>query len=302
MGKNKIIRLTESDLHNAIKESINRVLLREYMSVSDEVNKLSAELFKLIVERMTRVSPDEWEFIDDYGEEYAEVEIDIKGTQLEGYADKVICRGLAYYRKYIKLNTLQENCPPIYDNYFDVDENDGTRTLLFSVFIEKYEWDDELCDIDESEKKRLYSIIQHELLHAFQYSKNHREEDEVYKTAIDFSKHSFDSTIGQVKNLYYFFELAETNARFQEIYQELKQNGGNLEQSKTYIFTQHYVGKFESFLRRDVEIMDYLVSHAFNNLISTNKFIAHCKKGIKKWNSGLRKIITRIKIENEQPN
>lgn len=301
MGKNKIIRLTESDLHNAIKESINRVLLREYMSVSDDVNKLSAELFKLIVERMTKISPDEWEFIDGYDEEYAEVEIDIKGTPLEEYTDKVICHGLAYYRKYTNLSTLQQNSPPIYENYFEVDDNDDTRTLVFSLFIEKNEWDDELCNIDESEKKIIYNKIQHELLHAFQYSKNHREEDKVYNAAIDFSKYSLGSTIGQVKFLYYFFELGEINARFQEIYQELKQNGGDLERTNVYQFVQRSISKFESFLR-NVGAMDYLVSHAFNNLISTNKFIAHCKKGIKKWNSGLRRIITRIKIENEQPN
>lgn len=166
----------------------------------------------------------------------------------------------------------------------------------------------------------LMSTIRHEVEHAYQAHKaggmniskaytmstNKTDWDTDKDTSIPLLKY-------YIKNCYYAFDFYEIDARIQEIWYEIDNGTGILEDSESYQFMKKACEGYEWVIRMLYPKEDFLVSfyererNMFPQLVKSelglnapSQWLNYCKRGIKRYRGELRRLMGRYAHVNNK--
>lgn len=154
------------------------------------------------------------------------------------------------------------------------------------------------------------SAINHELKHAYQNFKRggKRISDDIYDSSLS---HKGDSETNILKSLgvsvadirytYYAFDLDEVDAHLQEIYIYVTRKQGSLMSSSAYRFITEAKKVYEKIYKYyTTSRYGYAIKGIFRMIYGSDvldKYLAHCQKGIRRFDEHLRRIVGRIHDE-----
>lgn len=300
--------------YDLLIENTVRQVLMEYSGVSDEVTDMSSEIMSLIINTSKKI---EWEFDNRSSMNLKSFYLDLRDTKVSNIMPNVVV--------YVELYGYDSSS----NTFFEVKELLDSKGRLKWAYSSKYNrislnmpfpFDGNL---DENSYSYILSSINHEVKHAYQANKGKDlSPNDFYMNSIT-KKYNLDVDVNDrnklfetlikyhIKDAYYMLDIDEVNAFLQELYIELKQFG-DLNQCKTYNKMKEAINGYRQFVKHVAipinsiqkdfyneftERFDDILKNELGNGITTQQMIRHCEKGIKLFNSGLRRIIARYNQE-----
>ncbi len=290
---------------STIDKVVRRVIL-EYGGVSDEVIRISREIYQLIVSQHRGHS---WLDIGD-GEHFKRFNLYLDGTEADGLISEVRVKLFAYDPSEMTFN----------DKYQQLVKR-GLVKLSFSttanainLFI-PYPVNDQM---DQEGKTYLMSCINHEVKHCLQHNRRGgwTNVSDTYVKSLSSSPIEDNNTTmflmkSLIRRMYYIFDPDEIDARLQEIYIELRETG-TLSKCKAYDDVKTCIEGY-AWINRAVRSTDAWDSKYFKEARSAfpevlkemlgegmtpGQFFSYCTRGIRKFREQLRRIIGRYDSEN----
>lgn len=303
------MNISETRLRNIIRESIDKYLERnvimESMGVSDEVDQMAKYICDRVIKDMSQITPE-----NDNGWTICQNPQSIKKT----------FRANKYISKLLDKFTVTAYCVGKSGDEYDLnnvveprfyESMKGKRILEFPLFVF---YENGHYHMSDGEKHWGWEVLSHELNHALQSNRGGLKLNNIYKNlnfVFDPNNKAYGLISNAIQRAYYYFTPFEVDANIQGLYRELYYNNGVLEKCETYLYYKGALEDYNKVLEYRKEVgyneAQNMLLRCMNNRMgnySFNKFIQHCRKGIKRWESGIRRVMRRYQIENnnEQPN
>ena len=298
---------------NNLIENVVRKVILEYSGVSDEIMDISQEILSLIFKTEKYC---DWKMSSITGDYYKRFSLPIKGTKTSSIVNDVLIKLFYYNPKNMDFNMAKE----VYTETGDMNLSFSPSREAIKLYI-PFPGNGVM---DNDGVNYLISSINHEVKHAYQhrmrggttiplaYSKS------VTPMANDDEKNLKLYVMRQdIKNLYYVFDKDEIDARLQEVYLELVNNGGDLNKCRTYNRMLREKKRYEwlkyevlfpkdsfdvKYYKNERKVFKKELENMLGNEITPKQFFYHCESGIKRFNEHVRRIIGRYKREYETSN
>lgn len=296
---------------NRLIENIVRQVILEYSGVSDEIMDISQEILSLIFQEEKN---HDWKMSQVTGDYYKRFSLPIEGTEISKIVNEVLIK-LFYY------NPKQMNFEMAKEVYAET----GDLKLAFSPArngIKLYIPFPEDGQMDKQGVQYLLSCINHEVKHAYQSRKrggtiiNNAYMNSV-KPMPDIDEKNLVIRVmrNDIRNLYYVFDKDEIDARLQEIYIQLMDNGGNLSKCDSYERMEHQEKRYNwlknellfppkdsfdmKYYKKEREMFKMELERMLGDEITEKEFFQHCESGIRRFREHLRRIVGRYRNEHE---
>lgn len=299
---------------NRIISETTKKVLNEYLGVSDEIMGISEEIFNTLISQMgnepwhlsdTFVNPDgsdgyvKWMFLNIEGTKASRI---IKNVyvKLYGFDDRKYT-SKEYETFLLKKGLLKISYSPSYK---------AIKLIMGFPLSGR---------LDSYSKNNLMTSLNHEVKHAFQDNKKGGIEiSNAYLNSLRTTDFDADepTTIKlmryNIKDCYYVLDVSEIDARLQEIYIELYQNGGQLNECESYKRVLDAINNYkwlfnilkpkddfdDRYYQKEREAFQQTLDDELGGGITINMFMRYCERGIKRFNERFRRIITRYREEN----
>ena len=283
-----------------IENVVCKVIL-EYSGISDEVLDISNEILQMVFNQNRNF---EWKYSMTVGEYYKKFTLDLEGTKADGLIDEVLVKFFPYDSG--KMTFMQAK---------EAYAGKGYMSLAFSprynrikLFI-PWPYDG---NVDKQGVDYLLSSINHEVKHAYQHNKRGGTNvTDMYTKSLsqtsvnDDDRPSYNLMKLYIKSLYYNFDNDEIDAHLQELYIQLGENDGNINDCdvyktfkknvKEYNFLNNILNPRTDFDRKyysdDKALFQNVLTEMLGDGITTGRFMSYCKRGIEKFREHSRRIM-----------
>ena len=288
-----------------IENTVRRVLL-EYLGVSDEILEMSEEIFNMIMQQHNNTP---WR--EGMAGKSQRFDLDLSGSKASSLISRVAVRLYPYDSEH---NTFKESVDKLKElDLLSVAYSPAQN--MVKLFI-PWPYDDYL---GTQGRHFLLTGINHEVKHALQNAKmgGTRISDYYMNSVKPVSLENDDEPLLKlmklyIRNSYYMFDIGEVDARLQEIYIELKENHGELEECKSYhMFVNSIKGynllKRIVYPRNSFDKRYYAEARAqlpqlmvdmLGSGMTVGKFFRYCDNGLRRYNEHLRRVVARYREDN----
>ena len=304
-------------VRNSLIENVVRKVILEYSGVSDEIMDISKKIMSLIFSEEKKY---EWKMSTITGDYYKKFYLPIKGTNIFNVVNEVSIKLFYYNPKNMNFEMAKE----VYTETGDINLAFSPSREAIKLYIPFPSGG----TMDEYGINYLISSINHEVKHAYQHRMRGRTIiPSAYSNSVKPIRYNKDEEYDEkelalrvmrrdIKNLYYLYDKDEIDARLQEIYIGLTQNGGDLEKVKVYnkminaekdyywiknrilfpkdSFHIRYYERERSLFRQELKNM-------LGDEITPGEFFYHCESGIKRFREHVRRVIGRYRNEYGTP-
>ena len=305
-------------MNKLIESVVNKVIL-EYCGVSDEIMDISSKILQLIFEQ------EKWE-------RWKQSETYLYPNGQYGYTK-------SFYldtQEGLGINNIVNN---VFIKFYGYNSNKHSFAEMKEYLNEKgllsigYSPSKEMIiikipfpykgSLDDFGRQYLLTSINHECKHALQsVRRGGTNISQAYQNAT-----KWDNNFGKsdeasiylmkvyIKRCYYMFDLDEVDARLQEIYLELSENGDltkcntyndmqNALKSYKWLYTLMYdEDKFYAkFYEDERKIFQQILTDMLGEGVTTKQFFAYCAKGVRRYKEHLRRVVGRWQEENDKYN
>lgn len=289
-------------------ENIIRKVILEYSGVSDEILDISNEILSMLFNQNRDF---EWKRSSNTGEYFKRFTLNLEGTNTGRLVDEVLVKLFPYDSKIMSFHQAKE----IYSDK-------GYLTLAFSpgynrikLFI-PWPYDG---NMDKQGVDYILSSINHEVKHAYQSNKRGGTKiSDMYTNSLkpvstkEGDRPSYNLMKYYVKSLFYNFDKDEIDSHLQELYIQLGNNDGNLDNCDVYNRFKQSVGEYNylnnilnprtsfdrKFYSKDRALIQNVLDEMLGGGITINRFMAYCKHGIERFREHSRRIIGRYRREH----
>lgn len=300
-------------VRNSLIENVVRKVILEYSGVSDEIMDISQEILSLIFQEEKN---HDWKMSQVTGDYYKRFSLPIEGTEISKIVNEVLIRLFYYNPKQMNFEMAKE----VYTETGDLKLAFSPMRNGIKIYI-PFPGDGQM---DEQGVQCLLSYINHEVKHAYQSRKrggtiiNNAYINSV-KPMPDIDEKNLVIRImrGDIRNLYYMFDKDEIDARLQEIYIQLMNNGGDLSKCNSYKKMAHQEKRYNwlknellfppkdsfemKYYKKEREVFKMELERMLGDEITPGEFFYHCESGIKRFREHVRRIIGRYRNEYGTP-
>ena len=157
-----------------------------------------------------------------------------------------------------------------------------------------------------------FSVINHELKHAYQHHRRNKsqcETDKFYSASINkgesdsYTLKSLGLSISDIKYAYYILSFDEVDAILQQVYVYVSRNGGTLKSCSWYRYMLYAKDTYNKIYKYyTTSPYGYMLSGIFYRIYGSDifkKYLSHCQRGIRRFDEHLRRVVGRL--NNEHP-
>lgn len=302
-------------MNDLLIENVCRRVLNEYLGVSDEVEEVSYQAFSMI---MSYFNNSRWahKMVNDVELVYKVFDLDCVAEELGNSVlwkavDNLSVTLYGYDPSDITFEDYKEFLKKLDKKLINVSFCPSFKEITIRMPMPLN------GEIDNACEQYLISGLYHEFEHAWQSAnKGGTKISNSYKKAL--KPINWNSNENRairllkyyVKHCYYAFDSEEIDAKLHELWFEINNGISNLEESEAYRYMREAIEDYKKVVEMVHPKDDFYTRFyqserdAFLDVLKTelglnsaNQWFKYCKKGIKKYNDQLRRIVGRLYIE-----